>query len=86
MTEFIPQPKKSLQKAAAEWEEQNGKKLSDEEWVDLIFRNISDLDTATINSFKNCTKLSLSSNMIQRIPDIHLENLQILSLGRNRIK
>jgi Leucine-rich repeat (LRR) protein len=76
----------TLQKAVAIWEELNQRKLCDEEVVDLIFRNIADLDNATINYFKACRKLSLSSNFIQKIPDIHLENLQILSLGRNKIK
>jgi Leucine-rich repeat (LRR) protein len=84
--DFITVPRKSLQKAVAEWEEQNQRKLCDEEWVDLIYRNIADLDNTTINYFKLCRKLSLSSNFIQKIPDLHLENLEILSLGRNRIK
>lgn len=84
--DFISLPRRSLQKAVAEWEETNQKKLCDEEWVDLIYRNIADLDNSTINYFRACKKLSLSSNFIQKIPDIHLENLEILSLGRNRIK
>ena len=86
--EFVSSPKQSLQKVILQWEEQNqnGKKLCDEEWVDLIFRGIADVDQASINYFKACKKLSLSSNFIQKVPDIHLENLEILSLGRNRIK
>lgn len=82
---FIPLPRKSLAKVIAE-EESNGRKLAEEEWVDLIFRGIQDIDNASINYFKACTKLSLSSNLIQRIPEIQLDNLKILSLGRNKIK
>ena len=48
---FTPMPKKkSLQEAIADWEKDNeGKKLCDEEWVDLIFRGISDLDSNSLN-------------------------------------
>ena len=31
-------------------------------------------------------KLSLSSNFITKIPDLHFDNLEILSLGRNKIR
>jgi hypothetical protein len=31
-------------------------------------------------------KLSLSSNFISKMQDIHLKNIKILSLGRNKIK
>ena len=82
---FIPLPRKALAKVITE-EEANGRKLAEEEWVDLIFRGIQDIDNASINYFKACTKLSLSSNLIQRIPEIQLDNLKILSLGRNKIK
>ena len=63
-----------------------GQKLSDAEWVDLIFRGISDLDSNSLNYIKNCKKLSLSSNFITKIPDLHFDNLEILSLGRNKIR
>lgn len=81
---FTPLPKKTLQKVIQE-EEALGKKLSEEEWVDLIYRGIGDLDNS-INTFKMCRKLSLSSNIITRIPEIQLDNLEILSIGRNKIK
>ena len=85
---FTPMTKrKSLQEAISDWEKENeGKKLSDEEWVDLIFRGISDLDSNSLNYIKNCKKLSLSSNFITKIPDLHFDNLEILSLGRNKIR
>ena len=83
-----PNPqKRSLQKAAQEWEEKNPpKKLTEETHVNLIFNGIQDLDAATLNSFTNCNKLSLSSNFISKIPDLHLKNIVTLSLGRNKIK
>jgi Leucine-rich repeat (LRR) protein len=82
---FTPMnPKKSLQKVIQE-EEALGKKLSEETHVDLIYRGIGDLDNS-INSFKACVKLSLSSNIITRIPEIQLDKIEILSLGRNKIK
>ena len=81
--------KKSLQESISDWEkehEEEGKKLCDEEWVDLIFRGISDLDSNSLNYIKGCKKLSLSSNIISKIPDLHFDNLEILSLGRNKIR
>ncbi len=83
---FNSLPKKTLQKVVAEEEALTEKKLSEEENVDLIFRFIESVDSATINSFKACKKLSLSSNVIIKIPEIQLDRLEILSLGRNRIR
>ena len=88
MTQPVPVPKINISKAIANWEaeEKNaGKKLADEEEVDLIFRVIDNLDTG-INTLINCRKLSLSSNLITKIPDLNLPRLEILSLGRNKIK
>jgi Leucine-rich repeat (LRR) protein len=82
---FIALPRKRLDKVIAE-EEANGRKLAEEEEVDLIYRGIQDVDSASINYFKACKKLSLSSNLIQRIPEIQLDHLEILSIGRNKIK
>ena len=79
-------PRKPLMKIVQEWEETTQLKIADEEFVELIYKNIGDLDAQTINSFTNCTKLSLSSNFITSIPDIHLHHLVTLSLGRNKIK
>ena len=80
--------KLNLTKAIAMWEadEKNeGKKISEQEDVDLIFRSIDNLDTS-INTLTNCRLLSLSSNLIIRIPELNLPRLERLSLGRNRIK
>ena len=83
-----PNPtKRPIQKAVAEWEAlNNNKKISEETHVNLIFNGILDVDSATLNSFTACVKLSLSSNFISKIQDIHLKNLKILSLGRNKLK
>jgi Leucine-rich repeat (LRR) protein len=78
--------KRPIQKAMTEWETTNNKKLSEEPHVNLIFNGISDIDSATLNSFTACVKLSLSSNFISKMQDIHLKNIKILSLGRNKIK
>ena len=85
---FTPMSKKvSLKDAIDDWEKKHeGQKLSELEWVDLIFRGISELDANSLNYIKNCTKLSLSSNLIPKIPDLHFDNLEILSLGRNKIR
>ncbi len=83
---FIKLNPKSLKIAVAEWEElHQPSKIQDEEWVDLIFRGIHELDSQTLNSF-NCIRLSLSSNLIMKLPEFNLKNLQILSLSRNRLK
>jgi Leucine-rich repeat (LRR) protein len=85
--DFVPLPKKVLKVIAAEWEELNKpKRLNEEKWVDLIFKGIHELDTQTLNSFQECTKLSLSSNLIVKLPEFNLKNLEILSLSRNKIK
>ena len=82
-----PNPtKRPIQKAVTEWEATNNKKLSEETHVNLIFNGILDVDSATLNSFTSCVKLSLSSNFISKIQDIHLKNIKILSLGRNKLK
>ena len=84
----IPIPKINISTAIAKWEadEKNqGKKLADQEEVDLIFKTIDNLDSV-INTLTNCRFLSLSSNLIVRIPELSLPRLERLSLGRNKIK
>lgn len=80
----------SLSKAIQLWENQKenaekGIKLADQKEVRLIY-NVIDIIDGSVNSLVNCEKLSLSSNLISKIPDINLQNLKILSLGRNKIK
>ena len=48
---------------------------------------ISKLDTKVLGSLKKCEKLSLSTNMIDRMVSLTgMSELKILSLGRNNIK
>lgn len=84
----IPCNKINISKAISNWEadeSHQGKKLSDQEEVDLVFKAIDNLDTG-INTLTNCRFLSLSSNLIVRIPELNLPRLERLSLGRNKIK
>lgn len=77
----------TVSQAILNWEadpKNEGKKLSDEEEVDLIFRGIGSLDG--VNVLFNCRRLSLSSNIISKMSEISLPNLERLSLGRNKIK
>ena len=79
--------KKSLKDAVKDWEAENeGKKLCDEEWVDLIWRGIGDLDESSLDYISNCKKLSLSSNLIVKVPNLRFSRLEIVSLGRNMIR
>ena len=48
---------------------------------------ISKMDPAALSSLKSCEHLALSSNSIDKIANLGgLENLRILSVGRNNIK
>ncbi len=73
------------------WLEKNPeKKIEDESIIKLNCTTppIDRIDN-TVNQFVNCVKLSLSTNMIDKIPLLPgscLPNLRILSLGRNQIK
>lgn len=84
--EIMSVARKPLSKVVQEWEEQNQRKISDETHIELIYKGIGELDAQTLNSFTNCVKLSLSSNFITKIIDIHLHHLETLSLGRNKIR
>jgi len=87
-TKEIPVNKINISKAISNWESEErnqGKRLSEVEEVDLVFKAIDNLDTG-INTLTNCKHLSLSSNLIVRIPELNLPRLTRLSLGRNKIK
>lgn len=79
----------SIKEAIKKWEEKHGVPANEAKYIGLQFRNppIEKLD-ANISSLINCVKLSLSSNMIDRISgfNLNMKNLRILSLGRNYIK
>ncbi|XP_054730691.1 dynein axonemal light chain 1 [Anastrepha obliqua] len=70
------------------WEEQNKKDPISAIDIGLQFQYppIEKMD-ATLNTLVNCRKLSLSSNMIEKIVGINqLKNLRVLSLARNNLK
>ncbi|XP_054758281.2 dynein axonemal light chain 1-like [Lytechinus pictus] len=63
-------------------------KACDAKCVKLLFQNppIDKMD-ASLSTLSNCTQLSLSTNVIEKIANLNgLKNLKILSLGRNLIK
>jgi len=78
----------TIKDALLKWEGETGQKASEAEHVKLISQqpSIEKMD-ASLSTLSNCTKLSLSSNCIEKIANLNgLKNLQILSLGRNNIK
>lgn len=55
----------------------------------LLYGQVPPIDKmdASLGTLKACTQLSLSTNSIEKITGLQgMENLQILSLGRNLIK
>jgi len=80
----------TCQKAIQLWEEKNpGKPAAECDEIRLIFQipPIEKLDSQVLNTLIKCKKLSMSSNVIDRMVDLqNLRNLEILSLGRNAIK
>ncbi|XP_053994234.1 dynein axonemal light chain 1-like [Hylaeus anthracinus] len=78
----------TCKEAIRRWEEENGQEASTATEVILSFQwpPIEKMDNA-LATLANCEKLSLSTNMIEKIAGIgSLKNLRILSLGRNLIK
>lgn len=83
-----------LSKAIKEWETRNSKVAAEEREImlygGLVFDTkrsfINKLD-ATLASLKNCERLALSTNQIDRMaPFTGMEKLRLLSLSRNAIK
>lgn len=75
-------------KAIQEWEAKHGVRAAEAAEVKLYGWNppISKMDQG-LNQLVNCTKLSLSTNNIDKIMNLsNLKNLKILSLGRNSIR
>jgi len=78
----------TIKDALAKWEEKNQAKAADAEEVKLYGQMppIEKMD-ASLSTLSKCTKLSLSTNTIEKIANLNgLKNLKILSLGRNNIK
>jgi Leucine-rich repeat (LRR) protein len=75
----------SIREAIKKWEAATGKKPDEADEVKLngMIPPIDKMDEH-LNVFENCTKLSLSSNQIDRFVALpKLRQLKILSLGRN---
>lgn len=75
-------------RAIQEWENRNQTSAAEAREVKLIgwIPPINKMDQG-LNQLVNCTKLSLSTNNIEKIMNLSsLRNLEILSLGRNNIK
>lgn len=81
----------SLNAAVKQWiEKKPEKKIEEESIIKLICTTppIDRIDN-TVNQFQNCVRLSLSTNVIDKIPLLPgscLPKLRVLSLGRNQIK
>ncbi|KAI8429671.1 hypothetical protein MSG28_000243 [Choristoneura fumiferana] len=78
----------TCKEAIARWEKEKGESAVDALVVELQFQwpPIEKMDGA-LSTLVACEKLSLSSNMIDKIAGIAgMRNLKILSLGRNYIK
>ncbi|EDV58072.1 dynein light chain 1, axonemal [Drosophila erecta] len=78
----------SLKDALAKWEDRNKQPANTAKEIGLQFQYppIEKMDPI-LNSLTECQKLSLSSNMIEKITGISgMKNLRVLSLARNNLK
>ncbi|KAI5747738.1 dynein light chain 1, axonemal isoform X2 [Diaphorina citri] len=78
--------KPNLKDALKKWEEENGIPISEAKEVGLQMQFIEKMDSS-LAVLTNCEKLSLSTNMIEKINGLSgLKKLKVLSLARNNIK
>ncbi|CAH2083651.1 unnamed protein product [Euphydryas editha] len=78
----------TIKEAIKRWEEKTGQQANQATEVSLIFQwpPIEKMDN-TLSCLVNCEKLSLSTNMIEKVTGLNsLKKLRVLSLGRNYIK
>jgi len=83
-----------LAKAIKEWETRTGKVAADEREIFLYGGMVFDVKRSFINkldaslaALKNCERLALSTNQIDRMaPFTGMEKLRLLSLSRNALK
>lgn len=74
--------------ALKQWEAKNeGASVSEATEMNLCNYSIAKLDSKALGTLKKCEKLSLSTNMIDKMIALPgLTELKILSLGRNNLK
>lgn len=75
--------------AIKSWEAKHEASAEESTDISLCFQNppIAKLDTKVLGSLKKCQKLSLSTNVIDRMINLTgMNELRILSLGRNNLK
>ncbi|CAG9136138.1 Dynein light chain 1-axonemal [Plutella xylostella] len=78
----------TIKEAIKKWEDKTGLQAATATDVSLIFQfpPIEKMDN-TLSCLANCEKLSLSTNMIEKVTGLNsFKKLRILSLGRNYIK
>ncbi|CAB3255499.1 unnamed protein product [Arctia plantaginis] len=78
----------TCKEAISLWEKENGANATEAKVIELQFQwpPIEKMD-GSLSTLVTCEKLSLSSNMIDKITGIAgMKNFKILSLGRNYIK
>jgi len=77
----------TIKEAIEKWEKENKLKASEATEIGLQFQKPTIVKmTMELAALKNCEKLSLSTNNIDRILLPPMRNLKILALGRNNIK
>eukprot|EP01147_Barroeca_monosierra_P001257 gene1257-4466_t len=86
--ELVQSKGTSIKEAIRQWEEKEGKSVSEASVVKLLGKipPIEKMDAA-LSSLAHVEQLSLSTNCIEKIANLNgFNNLRILSLGRNNIK
>jgi len=79
----------SCAQAIKAWEAKNESSAEEATEISLCFQTppVAKLDSKVLGSLKACQKLSLSTNMIDRMVNLTgMSELKVLSLGRNNIK
>ncbi|KAL7537128.1 hypothetical protein ACHAXR_007606 [Thalassiosira sp. AJA248-18] len=79
----------TVAQAIKAWEAKSEASAEEATDIKLCFQTppIAKLDTKVLGSLKKCEKLSLSTNMIDRMVNLTgMSELKVLSLGRNNIK
>ncbi|KAJ8706473.1 hypothetical protein PYW07_012551 [Mythimna separata] len=78
----------TIKEAIKKWEDKSGDQAATATEVSLMFQwpPIEKMDS-TLATLTNCEKLSLSTNMIEKVTGLNtFKKLRVLSLGRNYIK